>query len=49
MKNLFLMMLAAAAIAFAACSKDLYNEGPDETTSDTPTFATSNKIWTIGD
>lgn len=41
--------MLAAAMVFAACSKDLYNEGSDETTADSPTFAASNKIWKFGD
>ena len=42
--KLFLMTMAAAAMVFAACSKDLYNEG-----SDTPPHAASTKTWVFGD
>ena len=41
--------MAAAAMVFAGCSKDLYPEVSESTTTDPPSYAASNKIWTIGD
>ena len=45
MKNLFLMMLAAVAMAFAGCSKD--EAGPKSAAGDITAVTVNGEAWTI--
>ena len=48
-KHLFFMMLAAAAVAFAGCNENADNKPDVYEAKDAPPYATSKKVWKIGD
>jgi hypothetical protein len=47
-KQLFLMMMAAAAIALAGCKMNADNSQDVYETDDAPPYAASKKVWKIG-
>jgi hypothetical protein len=49
MKKKFTLVIFAAAMIFASCSKENYPQESEGTTSDPPTYAASTQTWVFGE